>query len=197
MAALLGTDKLRDAGGRYLRKVLVKLVAIDFETADYGADSACALGIVMIEGESVTKNGYRLIRPPRKRFHFSYLHGIRWSGVKDAAPFADVWDEFRDYWRDADYMVAHNAAFDRGVLTACSLAAQREPPQVPFICTVRVARSLWNFRPANLAHVCAQLGIALNHHHAASDALACAEIARRAMDEGFAIQTAVVGARRH
>jgi DNA polymerase-3 subunit epsilon len=175
----------------------VKLVAIDFETADYGADSACALGIVTIENGSVTKNGYRLIRPPRKGFYFSYLHGIRWSDVKNAATFADVWDELSDYWRDADYLLAHNAAFDRGVLKACSLAAQRDPPQVPFICTVRVARAHWNFRPANLSHVCTQLGIPLNHHHAASDALACAEIALRAMKEGFPIQTAVVGARRH
>jgi DNA polymerase-3 subunit epsilon len=175
----------------------VKLVAIDFETADYGADSACALGIVKIENGNVTKNGYRLIRPPRKSFYFSYLHGIRWSDVKDAATFADVWDELRDYWQDADYLLAHNASFDRGVLRACSLAARREAPPLPFICTVRVARAHWKFRPANLSHVCAQLGIPLNHHHAASDALACAEIALRAMNEGFPIQTAVVGARRH
>jgi DNA polymerase-3 subunit epsilon len=175
----------------------VKLVAIDFETADFGADSACALGIVKIENGSVTKNGYRLIRPPRKRFYFSYLHGITWSDVKQEAAFAEVWDEFGDYWQDADYLVAHNAPFDRGVLTACSLAARREPPPLPFICTVRVARAHWNFRPANLAHVCTQLGIPLDHHNAASDALACAEIALRAMNEGFVIETAAVGARRH
>ena len=175
----------------------MKLVAIDFETADYGADSACALGIVKIENGNVTKNGYRLIRPPRKRFHFSYLHGITWSDVRDEATFAEVWDEFADFWQDADYLVAHNAPFDRGVLRACALAARREPPAVPFICTVRVARAHWNFRPANLAHVCAQLAIPLKHHDAASDALACAEIALRAMNEGFPIEAAMVGAPRY
>lgn len=172
----------------------MKLVAIDFETADYGADSACALGIVKIENGNVTKNGFRLIRPPRKRFYFSYLHGITWSDVKEAATFTEVWDGFAEYWQDADYLVAHNAPFDRGVLRACSLAARREPPPVPFICTVRIARAHWNFRPANLAHVCAQLAIPLKHHDAASDALACAEIARRAMNEGFPIEAAMVGA---
>jgi DNA polymerase-3 subunit epsilon len=175
----------------------VKLVAIEFETADYGADSACALGIVKIENGRVTKNGYRLIRPPRQDFFFTYLHGITWSDVKREATFAEVWDGFRDYWRGADYFVAHNAPFDRGVLTACSVAARREPPSLPFICTVRVARAHWQFRPANLAHVCAQLGISLKHHDAASDALACASIALRAMKEGFPIHTAVVGARRY
>jgi DNA polymerase-3 subunit epsilon len=174
----------------------VKLVAIDFETADYHADSACALGIVTIENGNVTKKSYRLIRPPRQNFIFTYLHGIKWSDVKREATFAEVWDAFREHWQGADYLVAHNAPFDRGVLTACSTAARQEPPSLPFICTVRVARSHWNFRPANLAYVCAQLGISLKHHHAASDALACASIALRAMNEGFPIHTAVVGARR-
>jgi DNA polymerase III subunit epsilon len=172
----------------------LKLVAIDFETADYGADSACALGIVKIENGSVTKNGYRLIRPPRRRFYFSYLHGITWNDVEEESSFPQVWDEFVDYWQDADYLVAHNAPFDRGVLRACLHAARREPLVVPFICTVRVARAHWNFRPANLAHVCAQLDIPLKHHDAASDALACATIALKAISEGFPIEAAMVGA---
>jgi DNA polymerase III epsilon subunit-like protein len=92
--------------------------------------------------------------------------------------------------------LAHNAPFDRNILTACCSAAGRRPPRVPFICTVRVARSHWNFRPANLPAVCTQLGITLDHHNAASDALACASIALRAMKEGFAIQTATAGPRR-
>ena len=134
--------------------------------------------------------------PPRNRFT-SLIHGIAWSDVAHEAAFADVWDEFTDYWQDADYLLAHNAPFDRGVLRGCSLAAQREPPTVPFVCTVRVARAHWKFRPANLAHVCAQLGIPLKHHDAASDALACATIALKAMNEGFPIETAKVGAPRY
>ncbi len=194
MAALLVQDELRIARILPRGKALVKLVAIDFETADYGADSACALGIVKIENGSITKSGHRLIRPPRTRFYFTYIHGITWSDVAHEATFADVWDEFRDYWQDADYLVAHNAPFDRGVLRGCSLAARREPPVTPFVCTVRVARAHWNFRSANLAHVCAQLDIPLKHHDAASDALACATIALKAMNEGFPIAAAMVGA---
>jgi DNA polymerase III epsilon subunit-like protein len=45
--------------------IAMKLVAIDFETADQSADSACAIGIVSIEKGKITKKGYRLIRPPR------------------------------------------------------------------------------------------------------------------------------------
>jgi DNA polymerase-3 subunit epsilon len=172
----------------------MKLVAIDFETADYAADSACALGIVVIENGKIAKKGYRLIRPPRNRFVFSYIHGISWGDVKREATFSEVWDSFSDILRGANYFLAHNAPFDRRVLSACLATATEQPPSIPFICTVRVARSHWNFRPAGLSHVCAQLGIPLKHHDAASDAHACASIAVRAMKEGFSIQSAALGA---
>lgn len=171
----------------------MKLVAIDFETADYGADSACALGIVTIERGTIVRSGCRLIRPPRRDFAFTFIHGITWNDVAGEAVFAEVWDGFRDYWQGADYFVAHNAVFDRGVLAACSRAAGQAPPDVPFVCTVMVARSHWNFRPARLPIVCGHLGISLRHHDAASDALASASIALRAINEGYPIDTAVIG----
>jgi DNA polymerase-3 subunit epsilon len=125
---------------------------------------ACAIGIVSIEKNKITKKGYRLIRPPRRHFVFSYIHGISCADVEAQPTFSAVWDQFVPFWKDADYFLAHNAPFDRNVLTACCSAAGRRPPRVPFICTVRVARSHWNFRPANLPTVCTQLGISLRHH---------------------------------
>jgi len=172
--------------------IAMKLVAIDFETADRSADSACAIGIVSIEKGKITKKGYQLIRPPRRNFVFSYIHGISWTDVEAQPTFIEVWDDFVPFWKDADYFLAHNASFDRNFLTACCSGAGRRPPKVQFICTVRVARSHWNFRPANLPTVCAQLGISLKHHNAASDALACASIALRAMKEEFPIHSAAV-----
>jgi DNA polymerase III subunit epsilon len=174
----------------------MKLVAIDFETADRSADSACAIGIVSIERGMITGKGFQLIRPPRRNFLFSYIHGITWADVQGESSFIKVWDHFVPYWKDADYFLAHNAPFDRKVLTACCLASGRNPPTVPFICTVKVARWHWTFRPANLPAVCTQLGISLKHHDAASDALAFALIALRAMKEGFPIHSAAVGSRR-
>ena len=174
----------------------MKLVAIDFETADYAPDSACALGIVSIEDGEITKKGYRLIRPPRNRFVFSYVHGITWADVRREPSFIEVWEDFGNFFRGVDYFVAHNAPFDRKVLSTCLASARKKLPSWPFICTVRVARSHWNIRPANLANVCSQLGISLKHHDAASDALACALIAVQAIKEGYSIQNAVVGSGR-
>ena len=81
----------------------MKLVAIDFETADQSADIACAIGIVSIEKGKITKKGYRLIRPPRRHFIFSYIHGISWADVEAQPTFIDVWDQFAPFWKDADY----------------------------------------------------------------------------------------------
>jgi DNA polymerase-3 subunit epsilon len=171
----------------------MKIVAIDFETADFGADSACALGIVSIENGKIAKAESRLIRPPRKKFIFTYIHGITWDDVKGEAGFGEVWDDFRDHWNDADYLVAHNAPFDRKVLFTCCDKAGRPKPASPFICTVRIARTHWKFRPANLAYVSSQLGIVLKHHDAASDALACASITAQAILEGYRVEAAMLG----
>lgn len=171
----------------------MKIVAIDFETADTGADSACALGIVTIENGRIAQSAARLIKPPRQRFVFTYIHGITWNDVKAAPEFGEVWDELEEHWRDADYLVAHNAPFDRKVLNTCCGKAGRAKPATPFLCTVRIARAHWQFKPANLAYVSEQLGITLKHHDALSDALACATIAAQAVQEGYAIDGARLG----
>jgi DNA polymerase III epsilon subunit-like protein len=54
-------------------------VAIDFETADYKPDSACAVGLVRVENHQIVERAYTLIRPPRKKFVFTYYHGISWE----------------------------------------------------------------------------------------------------------------------
>jgi DNA polymerase-3 subunit epsilon len=160
--------------------------AIDFETADHGADSACALALVHVEGTEIVGRDLFMIRPPRARFVFTYIHGITWSHVRAEPSFAEHWAEIAARLAGATFLAAHNAPFDRGVLAACCAAAGVEPPALDFRCTVQLARRAWRkdgLLRANLPAVCAHLGIALNHHDPASDAEACARIviaARRA-----------------
>ena len=40
-------------------------VAIDFETADYGRDSACALALVRVEASVIVQRAFHYIRPPQ------------------------------------------------------------------------------------------------------------------------------------
>jgi DNA polymerase III epsilon subunit-like protein len=50
--------------------IAMKLVAIDFETADRSADSACAIGIVSIEKGKITKKGISADSPTTTEFRF-------------------------------------------------------------------------------------------------------------------------------
>ncbi len=161
----------------------MKFVALDFETADYGRDSACALGLVRVEGGRIVRREELLLRPPRREFVFTYLHGIAWEDVRDAPPFAAAWPQIQRFLAGADFLAAHSAHFDRGVLEACCARAGLAPPEHPFVCTVRLARKVWRPVSAKLPDVCRRLGLALDHHRALSDAEACAQIVLAALRE--------------
>jgi DNA polymerase-3 subunit epsilon len=155
-------------------------VAIDFETADAGRDSACAVGLVRVEGGEIVRREQRLIRPPRSRFEFTWVHGITWEDVRGEPPFGRVWPELAGILEGAEFLAAHNAGFDRSVLSSCCRAADLPAPALPFECTMRLARRAWGIRPTRLPDVCGRLGIELRHHDALSDAEACARILLRA-----------------
>jgi len=150
--------------------------AIDFETADHGPDSACAVGLVRVEGLEVVARATLWIRPPRPRVLFTHVHGLTWTMVKDAPPFADAWPLLAPLLEGASVLAAHNAPFDRRVLAACCAAAGLAAPALPFLCTVQLARRTWKQKPNDLPSVCRRLGIELSHHDPASDAHACARI---------------------
>jgi len=151
-------------------------VAIDFETADRGMDSACAVGLVRVIGAEIVERTHFLIRPPRQSFPFTYVHGITWAHVAKEPTFADLWPRIDAQLRGVDFVAAHNASFDRSVLRACCEQARLPVPELRFECSMRLARSAWNLRPTRLPDVCRHLGISLSHHDALSDAEACARI---------------------
>ncbi len=162
----------------------VNFVAIDFETADYGPDSACAVALVRVEDGRIADRACRLIRPPRREFVFSYIHGITWTDVAGEPTFREVWPGLSRLLSGAQFLAAHNAPFDAGVLRACCAAAGLRPPRLGFECTVRLARAVWGIFPTKLPDVCRHLRIPLRHHDAASDAEACARIVIAAREDG-------------
>ena len=173
-------------------------VAIDFETADQGRDSACAVGLVRVENGVVVKKVVQLIQPPRfeggdlftpapAEFMFTYIHGIKPAMVADQPTFKHAWPKLAPILQGAHFVAAHNAPFDNGVLAACCAAAGIPAPVLRFICTVKLARSTWNIYPTKLSNVCQHLNIDLNHHEALSDAHACAQIVIAAEKKGVKI----------
>jgi DNA polymerase III subunit epsilon len=166
------------------RSHIPTFAAIDFETADYGHDSACAVAVVRVEGQAIVDRAYFLVRPPRSHFVFSYLHGISWSDVVDAPTFGQLWPSLQKRLAGVEFLAAHNAPFDSSVLRKCCERAHLSPPSQAFQCTVRLARAVWNIYPTTLPDVCRHLQIPLRHHDAGSDAQACARIVIAALEEG-------------
>lgn len=160
----------------FTRRRQPSFTAIDFETANRYRNSACAVGLVRVERGRIVRRAYYLIRPPFRLFQFTALHGIDWATVRNEPSFAELWPVLAPYFKGVDFVAAHNAPFDAGVLRATCAWYGVDAPSVQFECTVRVARASWGLRPTTLRHVADYLGLSLQHHHAGSDAEACARI---------------------
>ncbi|MEE9312822.1 MAG: 3'-5' exonuclease [Planctomycetota bacterium] len=162
---------------KFIDPVAGSFVAIDFETADYQPDSACAVGLIRVDGGKITRKVRQFIKPPRDVMVFTHIHGITMDYLEDKPSFKQAWPILTDIFDGVKFLVAHNASFDRGVLRACCDAAGLTEPDFPWVCTVQQARKTLNIRPAKLSNVAAVMGLKLNHHEALSDAEACANIA--------------------
>ena len=121
---------------------MTTFTAIDFETANYSPESACAIGLVRVEDDIVVARESRLIRPPSREFVFTYIHGISWGDVAKEAAFREVWPSIRHLCEGVDFIAAHNASFDERVLRACCASARLPMPRARFACTVAMARSV-------------------------------------------------------
>ncbi|HAH08481.1 MAG TPA: exonuclease [Alphaproteobacteria bacterium] len=170
----------------------MRILAIDFETANPNPSSACAIGAVLADREHVLYEYTSLIRPPTQWFAFTPIHGLRWPDCEAAPAFPAVWDEVLLVAQEADVLVAHNASFDFGVIRACCRHYRLPPPAHPFACSVRLARQAWGLPANGLAALSERFGIALNHHEALSDARACALIVQRLMNEGYDPRDALI-----
>lgn len=163
--------------------------AFDFETANERRDSACAIGVALVDDGVVVDAREWLIRPPGMRFDVRNVavHGIRPHDVEHADEWPEVWEQIAAYTSHRTF-VAHNAGFDVGVLRGTMDTFEMPHPTLQYFCTRVVGRRAWPGRESyGLAPLSADFGIDLNHHDALSDARACAEIAIRARVEADAL----------
>ncbi len=157
----------------------MKITVIDFETANRNRASACSIGVAVIEDGEITTRVERLIKPPKGigwfREDFIDIHGITHADVCDAPGFDTVFQELRPYFENT-LLAAHNAVFDIGVLGAL-LGHYGISYSCDYFCTLAASRAVWPHLPAHdLGTVARHLGVALDHHHAGSDANAAARM---------------------
>lgn len=166
-----------------------RIVAFDVETPNFRNDRICAIGLTIIEDLRLVHSKYYLVDP---QCHFDYrnvlIHGITPDMVDGERNFSEVWSEIAPLMR-GNLLAAHNAQFDMAVLKKTLFAYGIEEGPMPYVCTVRLARSiLKQTENHRLPTLCDLYGIQLDHHNAASDSDACAQILCNLVSEGAPIQ---------
>ncbi|MBE2999488.1 3'-5' exoribonuclease [Nocardiopsis sp. HNM0947] len=161
--------------------------AIDFETANNDRGSACAVGLVRVSGGRVVERYSTLIRPPRAvdffSFHNTAVHGITAQDVAEAPGWERVHADIVAF-ADGSPLVAHNAAFDVGVLRQACAHSGMAHPEWDYACTLALSRRTWaDLADHKLPTVCAHIGHTLSaHHRADADAEAAARVLLAAME---------------
>lgn len=162
--------------------------AIDFETATFDRNSACEVGICVVQDSEIVETKTWLIKPPSFPF-FSQrnidVHGIYPNDVKDAPTFDEIWYEIENMMYGT-LMIAHNAAFDAGVLRGCLNHYGIFTPNINYLCSIQLAKKSWNYLPKyGLKHLAEHHQLSFNHHRAGDDAEVCAKISLLAFEKLF------------
>ena len=160
--------------------MLRDFAAIDFETANGSRTSICSIGIVFVKDGKISDSFYQLVRPTPNYYSKNNIkvHGITPEETADALHFPEVWAEIAERLEGLP-LVAHNKAFDESCLKAVFEHYEMEYPDYRFYCTLQASRKAFpHLESHRLNCVAAECDFDLkHHHHALSDAEACAHIA--------------------
>ncbi|MFZ4797859.1 MAG: 3'-5' exonuclease, partial [Bacteroidia bacterium] len=145
--------------------------AIDFETANGYGYAICQVGLVRVEDGIITNEISILVQPPDNFYwdRFIDIHGIRPQDTENAPGFNTIWPIIEPFIKN-QAVVAHNGlSFDFPVLRKTLEYYGMTAPEYEKFDTYRIFK-------ANLASLCQDYNIYLQHHDALSDAKACAEL---------------------
>jgi len=162
----------------------MRIVALDFETANSNLASACSLGVTIYDDGELLDNFEWYFKPHHLYNYFtnSHIHGIYEEDVINEKEFVFYYEDLKQILNDS-IIVAHNASFDIGVLNALCDVYGLDHFKNKFLDTVKISRmvypELYNHK---LDTVSNYLGICLNHHNGKSDSFACMMILLKAME---------------
>jgi DNA polymerase III subunit epsilon len=156
-------------------------ITIDFEIANNKMSSACSMGMAFVKDHQVVDEKYFLIQPSKLEIDAATtkIHGITVEDVKNAHRFDEIWEEIKHYFNGTT-IIAHNAQFDMSVLHSCLTEYSLVLPKFNYICSIPLSSAAIRGKSVvgnSLKERLAYFNIELtNHHHAGSDARACAEL---------------------
>jgi DNA polymerase-3 subunit epsilon len=166
----------------------MKFTCFDFETANYSDASICAAGIAVFEDGVLTDSRHWLIRPPKGhgffRPDFIECHGLTRFDVRNAPEFPAIAPQLLELLTSADFVVAHNAAFDLRKLHGTLAHFGLPCPPLDCRCTLQLARRVWLGLPSyTLDALAVQIGHEFQHHNAQADAEAAGRLLLAVMKE--------------
>ena len=162
-----------------------RFVVFDVETPNRLNNRMSAIGITAIEDGTITDEFYSYIDPEQSFDYFNTrLTGISEETVWNAPAFPEIWPRIAAMMGNG-LLVAHNAVFDLSVLKKCLRGYGIEWRRYTrYLCTVQMGKRVLPGMSHKLDVLCDYYGIALDHHQAASDSHACAEILLRYLEAG-------------
>ncbi len=166
----------------------LSFAVVDVETTGGGrgvGHRIIEFAVVEVRGGEIVDEYQTLVNPGRSiPFGVVSLTGIHDGMVSGAPHFEHVADEIQSRL-DGRVFVAHNVAFDWRFVSMELIGALGDAPDVPRLCTVRMARRLVRgLRRRNLDELSRHYGVKIHaRHRAHGDALATARILLRLLDE--------------
>lgn len=150
---------------------------IDVETPNHRNDRISSIGIVRIANGSITETRSYLVNPEAEFDPINArLTGLTADDVQDSPTLPEIWAEVAPMVTGA-VVVAHNAPFDLTVLCKALAAYGIACPPLEYFDTVQLAKvALPDLPDHRLDTLCSHYGIALDHHQAGSDSVACAQL---------------------
>jgi len=159
---------------------MMDFVSLDFETANTDLNSACEIGLTLVESGKIIESVSWLIQPPSLNFNpvNVRIHRIKEEDVLDKPKFDELWPEIKNLINDRK-LVAHNASYDMAVFRALLRHYNISIPDWQYLCTMKIAKRIWNdLENYKLKTLCQLNNIELfDHHRAGHDALVTAKLA--------------------
>ena len=147
-------------------------MAIDFETANFFRGSPCAVGLAHVrDGHVIDRSSFLIHQDYFDGFNMS-IHGITPQDVEDAPTFIELWPEIEQRIGGLP-IVAHNAAFDTGVIRDALEADGIPLPTLTYACTLVMSRRAYDLPSYRLPFVAEAAGVSFEpdqHHIAENDA---------------------------
>lgn len=172
------TQRTGAAGSTPLRHLAdYKYAAVDVETTGLfpnGHDRIIEVGIVLFSLTGGAYGEYETVFNPHRDVGPQHIHGLSMAELSHAPAFEDVCGELAALLAGR-VLVAHNASFDIRFLQAEFRRVTGDAPELPYLCTMRLAAQAGLAR--RLSAVCSQLGLSQEDPHTAiGDARAAARI---------------------